>query len=222
MTEPLVIVGVGGHGREMLGLVEAINAERPRYEILGFLDDDPARHGHVVHDHPVLGGRDWLRGTRAPPLVVLGIGVSSARARATARYDALGARYPTLVHPSASIGRRVSLAPGVIVTAGCIVTTDVIVGAHTHLNLGASVSHDCVLGRWVTLAPGVRLAGNVTLGDGCDVGVAAAAIPGVEVGAWSIVGAGAVITRSLPPDVTAVGVPARVTSTRQPGWQDAR
>jgi sugar O-acyltransferase (sialic acid O-acetyltransferase NeuD family) len=219
VSEPLVIFGVGGHGREMLGLVDAINAAGARWEVLGFLDDDPARHGRQVHGLPVLGGRGWLA-ERPGTAVALGIGSSARRARAASALGALGASFPALVHPDAAVGRRVVLAPGVVVAVRCVVTTDVTLGEHTHLNVAASVSHDCVVGRWVTLAPGVRVAGAVTLGDGCDVGVAAAAIPGVSLGEWCVVGAGAVVTRSLPPNVTAVGVPARVVKTREPGWHE--
>lgn len=219
MIEPLVILGRGGHGRELLELILALNAEARRYELLGFVDDAATGAHEEVHGYPVLGTRAWLAARSPAPLVALGVGVSAARARVVAGLASLGVRFPTLVHPRASVGRHVRMDEGVIVCDAAAVTTDVTLGAHAHVNVAASVSHDCVLGRFVSLAPGVRLAGNVRLGDGCDVGVAASAIPGVEVGEWSIIGGGAVLTASLPANVTAVGVPARVTRTRPPGWQ---
>jgi acetyltransferase-like isoleucine patch superfamily enzyme len=54
------------------------------------------------------------------------------------------------------------------------------------------------------------LAGNVTIGVGAFLGVGCAAIPGVSVGAWTVVGAGAVLVNDLPAKVLAVGTPARV------------
>jgi acetyltransferase-like isoleucine patch superfamily enzyme len=68
------------------------------------------------------------------------------------------------------------------------------------------------------VAPGAHLAGAVMLEEGCDVGIGAVVIQGLTVGAWSIVGAGAVVIESLLDNLTAVGVPARVTSRRPPGW----
>ena len=62
---------------------------------------------------------------------------------------------------------------------------------------------------FATLAPAVTLAGSVHVGRGADLGTRATCIPGVSVGAWSVIGAGAVVTRDIPDGVTAVGVPAR-------------
>ena len=59
------------------------------------------------------------------------------------------------------------------------------------------------------LAPGVRLAGNVALGDGAFLGIGVVAIPGVRVGAWTTAGAGAAIVHDLPDAIVAIGVPAR-------------
>jgi acetyltransferase-like isoleucine patch superfamily enzyme len=62
------------------------------------------------------------------------------------------------------------------------------------------------------------LSGNVTIGEGCDIGTNACAIQGITIGDWSIIGAGATVIRDLPANVTAVGVPARVIATRPDGW----
>jgi acetyltransferase-like isoleucine patch superfamily enzyme len=61
----------------------------------------------------------------------------------------------------------------------------------------------------VHIAPGVRLAGDVALGDGVFLGIGAVAIPGVRVGAWTTVGAGAAVVDDLPEGIVAAGVPAR-------------
>jgi len=48
------------------------------------------------------------------------------------------------------------------------------------------------------------------IGEGCYIGMGANVIQGITIGPWSIIGAGAVVIRDIPPHVTAVGVPARV------------
>ena len=58
--EPLVLAGPGGFGRETAELVRTINAVAPRWDLLGFLDDDQARWGTTVSGVRVLGGLDAL------------------------------------------------------------------------------------------------------------------------------------------------------------------
>src|SRR5215210_6224698 len=62
--EPLVLIGSGGFGRETAELVRAINdgETSPRWSLLGFLDDDPARWGTTQSGVRVLGGTDQLAG----------------------------------------------------------------------------------------------------------------------------------------------------------------
>jgi acetyltransferase-like isoleucine patch superfamily enzyme len=82
------------------------------------------------------------------------------------------------------------------------------------VNVRASVSHDAVVGDFVNVNPGVVVAGNARLDTGCYIGAGATVIDRIAVGAWTVVGAGAVVVRDLPAHVTAVGVPARVISSR--------
>jgi sugar O-acyltransferase (sialic acid O-acetyltransferase NeuD family) len=114
-----------------------------------------------------------------------------------------------MIHPSAWVGLDVELAPGVIVCAGANVTTNVRLGRHTHLNLQATVGHDCRIGEYVTVAPMTAISGNVTLEDEVELGTGVSVIPGVTIGRGTLIGAGAVVTRDIAPGMVAVGVPAR-------------
>ena len=72
--------------------------------------------------------------------------------------------------------------------------------------------------EFVTLAPGVHVSGNVSLGQDCYVGTGANIIEKPRVEDWAIVGAGAVEARDVPANSMAVGVPTKVIRTRPPGW----
>lgn len=215
--QPLVIYGAGGHAREIAELVRDINADRPQWDLLGFLSDEATAHGRELDGLPVVGDQSWLA-QRKDMYVAIGVGSPSARRAIAHTTSRLGLHFPVLLHPSATISRHVQIGPGAHVTAGCIVTVDVVVGAFVVLNRACNVSHDCRLGDYVTIAPGVQLAGNVTIGTGCDVGIGASVIQGVSIGEWTIVGAGAAVTDGLPGNCTAVGVPAKVIKQRESGW----
>jgi len=209
----IAILGAGGHAREIADIVRARIDAGDDLELLGFLDDDPRTHGRMLHEGPVLGPLAALAG-RTDLEVVCGIGSPIGRARVVAAARALGLRFRTLVHPSAVLTRHVELGEGVVITAGCVLTNNIRIGDHTHVNRMTTVGHDCIVGALVHLAPGVVLSGNVTVGDGCDLGTRACTIQGVTIGPRTVVGAGAVVIRDLPADCTAVGVPARVIEQR--------
>jgi len=189
--QKVVILGAGGHAREQFDLITAINEVKSRYDVLGFIADPkyaPAdRH---LRGLPVLGGLEWIADRQGEVEVVAAIGASSLRRHLVERLRGLGARFSTLIHPSAQIGEAVELGEGVIVSAGTILTSDIEIGDHTHVNVASSVSHDCVLGQFVSLAPGVRLSGNVRVGDGCQLGTGSVFSDRTSIGEWSITGAG--------------------------------
>ena len=90
------------------------------------------------------------------------------------------------------IGARVGIGPGVrIITSA-------------HGEAGRDVP---ILSSPIELAP-------VVIEDDCDIGVGAVILPGVRIGKGAQIGAGAVVTRDIPPYSVAVGVPATVTRER--------
>lgn len=216
--QDIVIVGVGGLGREIAEWVEDINEEKPTFRLLGFLDDNATLHGTTRHNVPVLGGLDWLAERSRTVATVVGIGNPAPKRRVATRLREHSAGFPSIVHPSAVVGRHVRVGEGCVLCPGVIITTDITIGAFVTFNFGLTVGHDSTIEDYVTFAPGVHLSGYTKVAEGADLGAGVVTIPSVEIGAWSVVGAGASVTRSLPANCTAVGVPARVIKTREPGW----
>lgn len=220
MPRQLAIYGAGGFGRDVLQVIRDINdACAGAWEPVGFVVDEEFISESPVQGLPVLGSVDWL--TRNPDVeVVIAIGAPAVRHR-IARYIAREAsnRFATLIHPRAWLGQNVRLGEGTVICAGALLTRDISIASHVHVDIGAKIGHDSILGDFVTLHPSVSVSGNVNIGVGVEVGTGSVLLPKVSVGEWAIVGAGAVVTKDVPADATIVGVPAKVIKTRRHGWQ---
>src|SRR5712692_9752308 len=95
---PLVIVGAGGHGREVLDVVEAINSRSPTFMFLGFLDDNPPDEATLDRRNArILGTTDNLAKLDAEYLI--GIGSAEARRRIDGLATSYGRRAAIAIHP---------------------------------------------------------------------------------------------------------------------------
>ena len=144
----LVIVGAGGFGREVLDIVEAINATNPMFDFLGFVDDDDSldlgllrrRGARIPRSHRCPSGyrhklRDWNW-----------FAVHSTTDR---REDQRLGTHGRVDRAPALDGRVPGdVEPGAIVAAGARLTTNIRIGRHFHANLNATVGHDCDIGDY--------------------------------------------------------------------------
>ena len=208
----VVILGAGGFGREVLWLLRSLDKES--LEILGFIDEDTKLHGKTLSDLPVLGGFEYLlemQKAKNNLSAVCAVGEPALKRGLVSKARAVEiSNFLVAIHPTCQLSRFVEVGEGAVLAANSIITTQVTLNTFVTINLGCTIGHDVVIGDYVTLAPGVHVSGHVILGEGVKIGTGAVILPGVTVGAWSIIGAGAVVTRDIPANVTAVGVPARV------------
>ncbi len=223
MARKIAIFGAGGFGREVLQIIHDINSAQLGailWEPVGFIVEPAYVEDKTINGLPILGSPVWLK--KNPDVaVVIAVGSSSLRWRiSTTILNETKNEFATLVHPKAWLGENIEIGKGTIVCAGALITVNIKIGEHVHVNGGSTVGHDAVLNDYVTLNPSVNVSGNVEVGSGVEVGTGTVIIPHVEIGEWSIAGAGSVITRSLPPNITAVGAPAKVIKQRQHGWQE--
>lgn len=212
----VVIVGAGGFGREVLEIFKAQNEMSKTWNILGFIDDNKQSHGKILNGYPVLGSLDWLRVHDNDSLgCVVAIGNCETRKQVVERLEEIGVNFHNAIHPSVIMSDFVELGQHVIICAGSILTVNIRIGDHVHIDTNCTVMHDAVIGSYCRLNPGVKINGNNHLGEGVYVGTGAAFIQDVSVGSWSIIGAGAVVVEDIPEKVVAVGVPAKVVKNKQ-------
>lgn len=199
----LVIIGCGGHGREILGIVDQL----PQWQFAGFLDDAPSEANLKL---VAALGVPYLGTTRElPPDTHHVIGIGDPRIRARVALTLPDHPAATLVHPAATIGRLTTLGEGTVLFPGARVTTNVRAGRHVHLNQNTTVGHDTVLDDYVSVHPLAAVSGNCHLEPQSLIGTTAAVLQGRRVGHSATVGAGACVTRDVPATTTVIGVPAR-------------
>lgn len=129
-----------------------------------------------------------------------------------------GRHYATVVAPSAVIEQSSTLEDGCYVSHGAIITTNVRIGRHAVVNVGASVHHGCRVGDFTTISPGVHVGGNTTIGNGVFIGIGAAVSNGLQIADGVVIGAGAVLVANADTENGVyVGVPARLVSINE-GW----
>lgn len=207
--EKIVIVGAGGFGREVKMLIDQINLKECKYEFLGFYDDGFEK-GTTINNNQVLGSIEDLANSSQELNVVVAIGSPEIKRKIVEKLTSATIKFPTLIHPSVLIGDEfVSIGNGCIICAGTIITCNIEIRDFVILNLMCTVGHDTVINSFASFMPSVNISGEVVIHEEVYVGTGAKIINQLEIGKQTIVGAGAVVSKTLPEKCTAVGIPAK-------------
>ncbi len=205
--EPLILLGAGGASREVADAAEATG----RFDVRGFLDDDPAKQGGAVSGRPVLGPLDAVADF-PDALFVAGMGNPRApRSRETVvrRLGLPDERFATVVHPLASLPPSCSLGAGSVLLAGAVLTADAQVGRHVITMPACVLTHDDVVEDYASLAAGVLLAGGVRVGAGAYLGAGVRVREGLTIGSGAMVGMASLVLRDVGAGEVWYGSPAR-------------
>ena len=140
--------------------------------------------------------------------VVVAIADSKARERIVKSLPK-NTKYFTHIHPTAQIhGSDVEIGEGSIVCAGSIITTNVKIGKHSHINLITTIGHDCVIGDYFTTAPGVQISGNENIGDRVYFGTRSCVKQKMNICDDVIIGMNAGVVKNISEPGTYIGTPA--------------
>ncbi|HMQ78289.1 MAG TPA: acetyltransferase [Ignavibacteria bacterium] len=225
-TKRIVMMGAGAFARETLWAVNEIKEGYGQYSVTGFLDDDeskrgkpvlPGSEGAVTAKLIILGSLDHIirSGFSDYDFILPAIGTTEAKKSFTERILACGCRLPgPVIHRSVELGHDNVFGDGTIMFAGSTVTVNSVLGLQVNVNPQCSIAHDVVIEDYCNLSPGVHLTGGVHLEEGVNIGTGAVILPRVTIGKWSVIGAGAVVTKDIPPYSVAAGVPAKIIKTR--------
>lgn len=112
------------------------------------------------------------------------------------------------ISPNAYVN-NLTLGTGNFICAGVIITTNVKIGNHVHLNLQTTIGHDSVLGDFVTTAPSVNISGNVTVGKGVYLGTKSCIREKISICDNVILGMNAGVVSDIQESGVYVGTPAK-------------
>ncbi len=217
MTSPIILVAASGLAREAASICR--HTGRDAGQVLGYIDDDPAKAGTTIDGLPVLGDLTSVTEHPGAQLVVCA-GKGASRRAIVGRLAELGVtpdRYAAVIDPSVHVPASCSVGAGSILLGGTVLTADVQVGRHVVCMPNVVLTHDDVVADFATLAAGVVLGGTVHVGEGAYIGMNASVREQRHVGAEAILGMGSVLLADQPAGTIWAGVPARdLTRQKEP------
>ncbi len=203
MSQLIGVYGASGCGR---GILPLLRAQYPQADLV-FIDDGQAPGR--VNGHDILSWTEFLAHDAPDKSVAIAIAASQVRQSLAGKCAA--AEIPLIEARAASVVQMddVIIAEGACLSPFVTLTSNIRIGRCFHANLYSYVEHDCIIGDFVTFAPGAKVNGNVTIGDHAYIGSGAVIRQGLTIGQGATVGMGAVVTRDVPPGTTVVGNPAK-------------
>ncbi len=207
MTKKLVIVGAGDYGREVFTWAGQAIAHGAPWELAGFLDDRPDATKGFGDDLRVLGPV----GAHVPAeneLFLCAIGNPVTKREVDRKLRARGARFATLIHPTALVGRRVQIGEGSILCPFTQLSCDITLGRFVTFGTFSNTAHDTAIGDYTQVSGSCEINGHAVLEEGVFLGSHATILPRARVGSYAYVGAGSVVLRRVRAGVKVFGNPA--------------
>jgi sugar O-acyltransferase (sialic acid O-acetyltransferase NeuD family) len=205
----LILVGAGGLGRGVLYQVEDYNAITKTFNILGFVDSGEGIEKNLLNGYKILGDDDWLLGYQKKVGVLICIANPNIRKSVYLKLcQNKNIYFPSFIASNVKHSANLRLGKGCVICLSSIFTTNITLGDFVICDINSTIGHDAVISDFSTIYPGAIIAGNVTIGTETEIGAGSNIIQGKTIGKRVILGAGSVVVKDIPPDCTAVGMPA--------------
>lgn len=200
----VVILGASGHARVIADIVRCAGDI-----VEGFLDDRDASAFPEIRMLGKISDVEQIHTENPDYMFIVGIGRYEARVTIVDKHPNLP--FYTAIHPSSVIASDCKIGTGTVIMANAVVNTGTTIGIHSIINTGATVDHDCMIADYVHISPGAHVSGTVEIGKGTWISVGACIVNNVSVCPECVIGAGAVVLKSIGVAGTYVGIPAKRT-----------
>lgn len=204
----LLIIGAGNVG----GYISFNINEFPGFELIGFLDDNPDKHGKEYYGLKVLGpvlDIDKFLSVDEPLHVAIGIANPAVKKKIAKLLEGKNIIFPSLIPAHTWLSKKVIVGKGVILYPGVSVNYETVLEDFVIMNMNCAIGHNCHISAYSTLAPGVNLGGFTYIGTATDIGIGTSTRQGIKIGSSVVVGGQTMIARDIPDNVKVKGVPAR-------------
>lgn len=209
------IYGAGGCGRSLFHSIKRSFLDKNKDEIINFFYVDKDKTLTYINKVKVLRHNDFIN-LKNKKKIFICISNSKIRRELSKKLQLnTDLSFPKHFDYLSDVYNKDKIGEGSLISQFVTITDNVKIGKFFHANLYSYIEHDCIIGDYVTFAPGVKCNGNVVIKDFAYIGSGAVIKNGsknnpITIGKNSIIGAGAVVTKSIPDNVVAYGVPARV------------
>ena len=207
MQKPVIVFGSSGHARSIAVILEQLNIE-----IIGFIDSYLPKGTRVLKyktlgDETVLTRALYKFGTLE---LVVGIGDCSNRQKVVKKARCLNPKlvFPVVISPKACVATYTEIGQGTVVFCNTFINVEAAIGEFCVINSCSIIEHNTTIGNFCSISPGANIGGNVVIGDNSFIGSSATVIQKKTIGRNCVVGAGAIVTKNIPDQVLAVGMPA--------------
>ena len=211
------IVLIAANNPETIRMINAVLKESPDLKVEGFLDNDKGKIGTDYFGYKVIGGTKNIDKNIIDSCFFINLITRDMPTRFSVSQEVVlqGGRFANFIHPSVNL-EMVRLGKGNYLQESVVVQAGVEIGNNSSIHIGAMIGHESKIGNSSFIAHGCNLSGFTTIEDGVFLGAGVTTVPRIKIGKWSVIGAGAVLTKDIAPYSIAVGNPARVIRTIEP------
>lgn len=209
----IAIYGAGGFGREVACLIRLINEslDEPRWNQIGFFDDNKGIKGTTNEYGKVLGGMETLNAWKTPLDIAIAVGNPQVVKKIAEGVNNSLVDFPNIIAPSVTWldKRNVRMGKGNLLCSGCLVSCNIEIGNFNVFNGCIPIGHDTRIGNYNVIMPSCNISGGITMGDCNFMGVKSAVLQYLKIGNNTRIGAGAVVMRNTKDGYLYIGIPAQ-------------